>query len=96
MSIPQGEATPLGDFSLEFIMQLKDLVKRVEDMTDEELREHVRALRHSRTVTRAAHKKHKEKPAKQAHKVKENKLDKLIADMSPDQVKQLLLQLGEG
>ena len=77
-------------------MQLRDLVKRVEDMTDEELREHVRTLRHSRTVLRASHKKHKAKPAKQAAKKKENKLDNMLMDLTPEQRLALIAKLEGG
>lgn len=73
--------------------QLQDLIKKVEDMSEEELREHVRKLRHSRTVVRAAHKKHKAKPAKKAAKKKESLLDKDISKMSLDEKRQLLLLL---
>lgn len=75
--------------------QLLDLVKPLDQCTDEELQERLRTIRHSRTVIRPAAQKHKEKPAKQAAKKQVSKVDALLKKMSPEQLQQLLLNLGD-
>ena len=77
-------------------MQLHDLIKPLDQLTDDELRERLREIRHSRTVVRAAAQKHKEKPAKEKAKKASSKVDTLLKQMTPEQIQQLLLDLGEG
>lgn len=77
-------------------MQLMNLVKPIEDMTDDELREQLRAIRHNRKVIRPAAQKHKEKVVKKESKAKTSKVEALIKNLTPEQIKQLLLNLGEG
>ncbi len=81
-------------------MQLSDLVKPIDQMTDEELRERLRDIRHNRTVIRPASKKIKVKAAKKKEKVvvskAAKKVDNILSGLTPEQIKQLLLDLGEG
>jgi len=77
-------------------MQMRDLIKPLDQLTDEELQERIREIRHSRTVTRPAAQKHKDKAVKVKAKKETSKVDSLLKKMSPEQIKQLLLDLGEG
>ncbi len=76
-------------------MQLLNLVKPLDQMTDEELRERLQTIRHNRSVIRPAAQKHKEKPQKDAAKKQASKVDTLLKNLSPEQIKQLLLDLGD-
>jgi len=77
-------------------VQLKDLVRPIDQMTDDELRERLREIRHRRTVVRPAHQKKKAAPAKKAAKAKVSKVDAMLKSMTPEQIQQLLKDLGEG
>jgi hypothetical protein len=77
-------------------MQMQDLIKPLDQLTDEELQERIREIRHSRTVTRPAAQKHKEKAVKVKAKKETSKVDALLKNLSPEQIQQLLLGLGEG
>jgi len=76
-------------------MQLSDLVKPIDQMTDDELKESLRALRHRRTTERPAAAKHKAKAEKKEAAPKMTKVKNLLAGLSPEEMAALLKQLGE-
>lgn len=75
-------------------MQLQHLVKPIEDMTDEELKERLYELRHRREVEKPK----VQKAAKKAATKKANKevsaVDKLLANLPPDQLALILKEMG--
>lgn len=80
---------------------LNDLVnitghKSISDMTDEELREHLRSTRRSRRETKASDTKMSEKPtaAPKPKKVKEVNLSSLLDGMSKEQMALMAKLLG--
>lgn len=75
-------------------MQLKDLVTPIRDMTDEELREKLRSIRHNRTVVRPAAAKKTERTEKKESRAKVSAVDKLLDGLSPEQKAELIKQLG--
>lgn len=75
-------------------MQLKDLFKPLGELTDDELREHVRQIRNNRTVVRPAAKAHAKRAASKGTTTKMNKLHAMLAAMSDSDKAQLLLELG--
>ena len=74
-------------------MQLDDLVKPIDSMSDEELRERLKELRNRRSVERPAAKKHKEKAAKKEAAPKITKVKNLLEGLSPEDMAALLKQL---
>lgn len=74
-------------------MRLKDLTKNISNMTDDELREHVRQMRITKEVTKPAHAKHVADAHKKVTKEKTGKVNKLISGMSEEEKKQLRLLL---
>lgn len=76
-------------------MQLSDLVKPIDQMSDDELKESLKALRHRRTTERPALAKHKAKAEKKEAAPKMTKVKNLLAGLSPDEMAKLLKQLGE-
>jgi hypothetical protein len=77
-------------------MKLKDLTKHVSSMTDEELREHVRKIRHTKYVAKPAKAKHEADAVKVETRQRASKVDKLIGGMSDADKRQLLLLLEGG
>ena len=77
-------------------MQLNDLVKPMEDMTDEELLERLRTIRHNRNTVRPAAKSHAKRAAKKGQQARVSKVENILASLSDEQRQQLLLELGEG
>lgn len=75
-------------------MQLNDLVKPIEECSDEELLERLRAIRHNRTVVRPAAKSRAKREAKKGQQTRLNKVESLLAGLSEEQRKQLILELG--
>ncbi len=75
-------------------MQLTDLVKPIEDCTDEELLERLRKIRHNRNTVRPAAKTHAKKEAKRGQQGRMNKVEKLLEGLTEEQRKQLILELG--
>lgn len=63
-------------------MQMSDLVKPIDQLSDDELLERIRAMRHRREVLRPAKKAHIERAAKKVTKVKDKKTNALLAAMS--------------
>jgi len=74
-------------------MQLSDLVKPIDQMTDDELKESLRALRHRRTIERPAAAKHKAKAEKKEAAPKMAKVKNLLNGLSQEEMKTLLKQL---
>lgn len=75
-------------------MQLHDLVKPIEEMSDEELRTRLIEIRHKREVVRPAAKKHVERAQKKGAVTRINKAADLFADMSEEEKAELIKALG--
>ena len=71
-------------------MQLGDLVKPIEEMTDEELRERLQGIRHRQTVERPASKARTVKKEKKETRKKLNPIQKLLGELTPEQIEELL------
>ena len=76
-------------------MQLGDLVKPIEKMTDDELLEHLRAIKHRRTVERPAHQAHVERAEKKESRGKLKKAGSLIENLSEEERQALIAQLSQ-
>lgn len=74
-------------------MQLKDLVKPIDQMDEDELMAHLRQVRHRRSVERPAQRAHIERAEKKESKTRMSALDKLLAGMSDEDKAKLLAQL---
>lgn len=77
-------------------MQLDQLVKPMDDMTDEELLERLRQIRHNRTVIRPAALAHKKKAVTKGSQGRVSKLANLTAELTPEQKAALIAQLTGG
>ena len=75
-------------------MQLSDLVKPIDQQTDEELLERLRAIRHNRTVERPAAKRHAKKAVKKISNAKVSKISSLVEGLNQDEIQKMLLLLG--
>ncbi len=75
-------------------MQLLDLVKPIDKMTDEELLARLRVVRSNRTSVRPAAKAHAKRAERKGLQARVGKVENLIAGLSPAQLQQLLLELG--
>lgn len=79
-------------------MRLEDLVKPIDQMSDAELQEMLKQIRHNRKVLRPAKQKHAERAEKKETRKKTNKIEDLVKGMTPEAraalVAQLKLQLG--
>ena len=78
------------------IMKLSDQTKRISAMSDEELREHVRNIRHNKYVAKPAKVKHIEDSKKATRNTATRNTNKAIEKLSPDEKKQLLKLLSGG
>lgn len=69
-------------------MKIEDLQKSISQMSDEELEELLREIRHNRTTENVVAKKEK--------KIKEKKseIDKLLSQLSPAQIQELLKSMA--
>jgi hypothetical protein len=65
-------------------MKLEDLQISVSQMSDEELEELLRSIRHNRTSENVVAKKEK------ANKEKNSEIEKLLAQLTPEQIRTLL------
>ena len=65
-------------------MKLEDLQQTISEMSDSDLEELLRSVRHNRTSENVIAKKEK------ANKVKSNDIDKLLAQLTPSQIATLL------
>ena len=71
-------------------MRIEDLMKQVEDMSDDELREEIRRLRTTRGVVKAP----KQKKIKSSEKDPFVEIAGALDSMSPDDLKTLLGMVG--
>ncbi len=74
-------------------MQLQNLVKPIEDCSDEELLERLRVIRNTRTVIRPAAKARVKRIEQKSLQTKVSKVENLIFGLSPEQLQQLLVKL---
>lgn len=77
-------------------MQLQNLVKPIEEQTDEELLERLREIRNNRNTVRPAAKAHAKRAAKKGQQGRIKKVESLLEGLTPEQIEQLLIELGEG
>ena len=77
-------------------MQLKDLVKPLSQMTDDELIERVRLSKQNRTIVRPAHRAHVERAQVKTKRAATKKVTDLFEGMSPEDRATLIKQLEEG
>ncbi len=77
-------------------MQLDQLVKTLDEMSDEELREHLRNIRQRREVLRPAAQKRTERVEVKASRKKVSAAEKLLASLSPEDLAKLLEQTEGG
>lgn len=75
-------------------MQLTDLVKPLDQCSDEELLERLRAIRHNRNTVRPAAKSHAKRAAKKGQQSRLNKVENLLSGLSEEERLQLLTELG--
>lgn len=75
-------------------MQMNDLVKPIEDMSDAELMKSLRALRHRRTVERPAAAKKVKKAAAKGKTNRINKVADLFDSLSADEKEAMIKSLG--
>lgn len=75
-------------------MQLTDLVKPIEEMTDEELAERLRTISHNRNTVRPAAATRAKKAAKKGAQTRMNKVESLLGGMTDAEKAELLKQLG--
>lgn len=73
--------------------QLIDLVRPISKMTDEELMDRLREMRHKREVVRPASRKHVERAETKVVRKKVSGVEKLVAGLSPAEKAALLRQL---
>lgn len=73
-------------------MQLQDLVKPIDQMSDDELMERLRQIRHNRTTSKPAAKAHAKRAAKKGAQTRINKVEDLLKGMSREE---LIALLGE-
>jgi hypothetical protein len=71
--------------------------KSVSDMTDEELREHIRTIRHERLVPNLPGQTMKAKKSPMASKARTTKspMDALLRSLSPEELDEMMKMLGE-
>lgn len=75
-------------------MQIKDLVKPIEDMSDDELLLQLRKTRANRMTIRPAAKAREKREVKKGAVGRISAAEKILAGMTPAQRKQLMLSLG--
>ena len=76
-------------------MQLKDLVKPIDEQSDEELLAHLRQIRHNREVYKSAVKKRAKKEETKASRGRVSKLEQLLASLPEDEREAFLRQLED-
>jgi len=76
-------------------MQLKDLYKPLEELTEDELKARLQEIRNNRTVVRPAKQARAKKEASKGRTTAFNKLHAMLAAMPEAEREQFLLQLGE-
>ncbi len=75
-------------------MQIADLVKPIEEMSDDELTIHLRKIRANRMTLRPAAKAREKREVKKGATGRISAAEKLLAGMTPAQRAQLMLSLG--
>ena len=75
-------------------MQLRDLTEVLDSMSDERLLELIRIRRYNRTVIRPAGKDRQRRAEKKGTQKRVSKVVDLLAGLSAEDKKQLLLDLG--
>lgn len=75
-------------------MQLTDLIKPMDQMTDEELMERLRQIRHNRTTARPAAKAHAKRAAKKGAQGRMSKVESLLDGLTDEQRAELIRELG--
>lgn len=75
---------------MESILQLHQLVKTVDEMTEQELLEHLRQVRHRREVQRPAARKIVERAESKVSRKKMSAAEKLLSSLSPEEIAKLL------
>ena len=75
-------------------MKLSDIVKHVSSMTEEELHEHVRSIRHNREVARLGKQAHTKRAAAKTSRKTAADINSKLESMSPED-RQALLELLE-
>lgn len=76
-------------------MQLKDLVKTLDQMTDDELLARLRTVRHNREVIRPAATKRAERSSAKGSRERVSKVEVLLASLSETEREALLKQLED-
>lgn len=76
-------------------MQLHNLVQPIENMSDDELRARLIDLRRRRETEKPKAVKKAAKAEKQEGRKKVTAAEKLLADLTPEQLEILMAQLGE-
>jgi len=72
------------------MMRLADITKDISNMSDDELREFVRQIRHNKTVVRPAAVKRQEEVVKKETNQQRNKVDKAIKNLSAEEKADLI------
>jgi hypothetical protein len=75
-------------------MQLKDLVKPLDQLSDEELLERLRVSRHNRTVVRPAAESRAKRAAKKGSQTRVSKVESILDELTEAQKLELLRELG--
>jgi hypothetical protein len=75
-------------------MQLQDLVKPLDQCSDEELVERLRLIRSNRNTVKPAAKDHVKRAAKKGMQGRINKVENILDGLSEEQRQQLIAQLG--
>jgi hypothetical protein len=75
-------------------MQLTDLIKPLDSMTEEELREHLRNIRHNRTKAKPATVNREKRAAKKGATGRISKVDDLFGGLTDEEKAELIKQLG--
>ena len=75
-------------------MQIEDLVKPIDQLSDEELMERLRTVRHNRTTVRPAAASRAKRSAKKGAQTRVSKVESLLDGLTEAQKQQLLLELG--
>ncbi len=75
-------------------MQLQDLVKPMEQMSDEELLAKIRKVRQNRITLKPAAKAHEKRESKKGATGRISAAEKILAGMTPAQREAMMAQLG--
>lgn len=76
-------------------MQLNDLVKPIDQCSDEELLERLRVIRNNRNTIRPAAKAHAKRAARKGQQGRMSAVEKLLAGMTPEERAAIIAELGE-